>query len=322
MTYSRALLEQIVLQRSSLTREREEITENLVNKLNEGSNISLAEEEYVCGFLLASRQEDGTRYSNVQNTEKCKNFWFKNRYVLYAYDLDGNKAIVDFYGTVDMDQKRKDTAFLEKEFQEWNSFIKSNYNEDNLLGHSVSEMKQQIKVLKRFCKRTSIGEFRTNYLIKSLVLNGKYIYLLVKEYYEELGKGENIIDLFGYKIKINSFSYIHILSRHYSYFLKEHQREKSYHIDQEINYKELPTFLNTIISTFKNKFTSQEFNGESIIFIFNGTNYMIWFKSISEPNQQAYLRVQTFYPIEKTIHMNRLRQLKEVFINSSLSFLI
>jgi hypothetical protein len=183
MGYSRELLDQLVSKRHSLTIQQEKITKILIDGLfNTQVKFSLAEEEYVCSILHASREEDGTRYTNVQNIAKCKNFWFKNRYLLYASDLNGNKQAVDFYGLIDIEQKRRDLEFLEKEFQEWSLLIKSDNQGDDLLNHLIKETKDQIKLLKRFCKKTSTGEFLIKYFMKALILHSKYIYLLVKEY--------------------------------------------------------------------------------------------------------------------------------------------
>jgi hypothetical protein len=122
---------------------------------------------------------------------------------------------------------------------------------------------------------------------------------------------------------IDSFSYIHIFFRHYAASLKEYQTDKSYHYDRKIDYKELPTFLSYIIQSFKDSVSSDEFNGEKITFILNETTYVIWFKLISQSTiHPPLLRVQTFYPVEKQIHIKKIETLKRINVNQVLSFLI
>jgi hypothetical protein len=163
-------------------------------------------------------------------------------------------------------------------------------------------------------------------LKKSIVLHGRYIYYLVKEFYQELGANEENITLFNNKIVIESYCYVHILFRHFASIIKEHQTDKTYHFDEHIPFDSIPDFLKIILIKFRDNLFADDFNTNFINFIFYNKTYSIWFRKISvtRPGNiiETYLRLQTFYPISKASELEKISNFKKVKIDSVLTFLI
>ena len=164
--------------------------------------------------------------------------------------------------------------------------------------------------------------FNKEYLRKTLFLHGKYIYLLVKEFYEELGKVEEQITIHNEEILVDGFTYVHTMFRHFASHIKQHQSKKSYHFDKNIGFKEVPDFLLNALRSFKK--LNLPFDKRRIYFKFNDAPYAIWFrpfkKSLPGNVQIVYLRVQTFYPIKNPMEHAKLSEMVLVTSNDSFGF--
>lgn len=305
--------------------EYKNVVQDLVTKFQDAENLTLAEEEFTCGIMKILRDEKGEYKFDISELERCKNYRFRGTYLLYANDLDGDNDIIDFFGKKGDAEKEADTAFLEVEFKEFEKIINGKKGGDNILNYLIDETLHQIKLLDKYLKAIPGELERRGYLYKSIILHAKYIFLLVKEFYQEEGEEEITVDLHKNTALIDSFCYIHTLFRHFAATIKDYQVGKTYHFDQEVRFMDLPSFFGKIITSFSKNCCRGEFNGRSIYLIFNKRKYIIWFRSITlhrGGQSRTYLRLQTFYPTEVTSDLRRMRKLKRVKINSKLSFLV
>ena len=101
---------------------------------------------------------------------------------------------------------------------------------------------------------------------------------MVLEYYQENNEVESI-EINRQNIRIDSFSFIHILFRHYAQVIKEYQAGKTYHEDLSIDYKNIPKELLRIIRTY-NLLDNTNFDNQKIYFSLNGKIYAVWFRAI------------------------------------------
>lgn len=304
----------------------DEIVQTLADKVFANEKMSLAEEQFVCRIIENSRNALGEKELNIYEYTSCKNYLFRNRYLLYFNDLNGYKKVLDYKGEIPLDRKRIDVAILQTEFQNWDSYISNKLNGSELINYVAQETKNQLRELEKYCAQLQIGANRKNYLKKSLVLHGKYIYLLVKEFYQELGKNEEVIDVNGQKVLINGFTYVHTMFRHFSEQIKEHQTDKSYHFDENIGFKAIPDFLVKAIECYKKTSESKHFNNRNLYFIFNEKIYAIWFRPYTKYLKGNkiidYLRVQTFYPIENQTDLDKIHNYKEIITNCGFIYLV
>ena len=325
MNYSREKLQSINAQNGKPA-DFDDIVQTLADKVFANEEISLAEEQFVCGIVEGLRNAEGEKDLNIHDYSSCKNYVFRNRYLLYFNDLNGYKRALNFDGEIPVERKRVDVAFLQKEYNDWSLYIDSKLNGSELINYISQETKYQLKQLDKYCDKLKIGSNRKEYLRKSLVLHGKYIYLLVKEFYQELGKEEEIIELNGERILIDGFTYVHTMFRHFSEQIKEHQTDKSYHFDENIGFKSIPDFLLKAIECYKTISESNRFDKRSLIIIFNGKIYAIWFrpytKYLKGNKRIDYFRVQTFYPIENRADLDKLNDYEQINTDCGFNYLI
>jgi len=325
MNYTREKLQSLNTEKGKPA-DFDEVVQTIATKVFASQEISLAEEQFVCGIVEELRDAKGEKNINIHDYTSCKNYLFRNRYILYFNDLNGYKKVFNHQGEIPIDRKRIDVSFLQKQYEDWNSFITNKSNGSELINYVSQETKHQLKKLDKYCERLQIGGHRKDYLKKSIVLHGKYIYLLVKEFYQELGKDEEIIELNGEKILIDGFTYVHTMFRHFSEQVKEHQSDKSYHFDENIGFKTVPNFLLNAIECFKNIAESNKFNNKYLKIVYNGAKYAIWFrpytKYLKGNIKIDYYRVQTLYPIENKADLDGLIDYNEIKTNCGFSFLI
>jgi hypothetical protein len=324
MAYSREKLDSV--SRNSDKAEYDNIVQDLVNKVLANEIVSLAEERFVCGIIKMLRNEKNELALDIDKYKSCKDYSFRNRYLMYYNDLNGNKAIIDYYGEIPIDIKRKDVELLNNDFLNWKNYISNKTNGNDLINHISKETNQQLKDLKKFCDQRLIGSNYRNYLEKSITLHGKFIYLLVKEYYQELGANEQIIIINGEKILIDSYTYVHIMFRHYSKSIKQHLNGKSYHFDENIGFKFIPNFLFDLLTYYESDEISKQFNNYSLYFQLNAKPYAIYLKPTERQLKGnikiKYFRVQTFYPIEEASELKKVESFQVYKTGCRFDFLI
>ncbi len=210
MAYSKKYLEDISGPTKFGGAEHTEVNQKLFDTLFKGGDLTLAEELHVCSALIITHSDNPNFDNKPSNYAACKNFWFRDRYMTYFYDLNCYSRSYDFKGEISESQRAVDRDYLEKEYVNWYKEIEGKESGNKLLNYVAAEAKHQIHLIEKYCKAAFLGRFREEYLIKSTVLHSKYIYLTVKEYFQELGADVLTVDLFGYEILIDSFSFQHI----------------------------------------------------------------------------------------------------------------
>ena len=315
MTYTRKQIDRL---RTQL--QAKPILEDLRTKFHNGDSLSLAEEDYLCSMMKIMREGTGQYKYDITKLSGCTNYRFRRMYIQYAHDLNAIGSIQDYFGTVGVRQKQLDVAFLNQEYKSWVTKMTGKKTADAMWNNLLDETAHQNNLLHKFEQRDSPGQARIDYLHKSLILNSRYVYLQVKEFFEYLGKPSIVLHLYGFKVLIDSFSFIHILFRHFAASIKDYQEGKSYHVDESIFYKDLPFFFERFVRCFGKNFPKSAFNGRSMNFVYNGRAYSIWFRSITIACT-LYLRLQSFYPIEARNDRLRIQSMKKSKINKRPTFL-
>ncbi|OIQ15794.1 MAG: hypothetical protein BM557_10850 [Flavobacterium sp. MedPE-SWcel] len=276
------------------------------------NTLTLAEESFLCSVIKILRRNGSMEYAyKLKDLAYCNNYRFRSTYLLYFLDLNGYKETSDAFGKITPQKKDEDISYLNLEYKSWLQTIKGKQNENNLIGYISNETGKQLKELRKFCKRTFTGHRYHNYLEKSIILHGKYIHQIINEYYQEQKFSEQKIIIDKKTIIINAYTYVHILYRHYSKAIKQHQN-KSYHFDSSIDYQNLPSQLYKVLQCYKSNITS--LNDDYIYFKLNNTNYALWFKKqtryLKGGVKEDYLRLETFYPISFKSDYDRIASMK------------
>lgn len=183
----------------------DDIVQELYTKTYNNESLSLAEELFIGGIIEQLRDKDGNRAHKIEDFEGCKNYHFRSRYLKYVNDLNGHREIMDYNGPVLKHQKEKDVAFLQKTYEEWEAHLEKKTNAFGLINYVAQELKHQLKESDKYAIRLQIGSLYKEYLRKTLFLHGRYIYLLVMEFYEELGENEEQIEVLCEEILVDGF---------------------------------------------------------------------------------------------------------------------
>lgn len=304
------------------TKEFVKVQEELVHKIVSNRETSLAEEFFVCDNLRVSYDKERNPYP-VMDVDGCANSNFVYIYLTHYKDINCYNTIYRLGVPVSVEECAANRLFLQKESISWLSFIESQ-NRDKTIIYLRQEVKHQIKNVKKYCENAQIGHFHKEFLIKNIILHSKFIYLRVKEFFQELGSDSLFFELFGNTILIDSYFYIHILFRHYAASIKEHQQEKSYHIEN-FDYRWMPLIMKNIILMYGAYVHPQHFNQRGITFTLNKTFYSLWFKGSSikvNGVDTPCLRLQTFYPVDSIKEKTRLSSYAEVYADDGIGFLI
>lgn len=323
MDYSRTELDEITKPNGSKSKF-EEAVNTLSKKVFNHEKINLAEEQFICGVVKNLRDINNVKTLNIEDYKSCENYIFRTRYMLYSNDLNGNREIYDFDGQIENQRKKSEVEYLNKQFIDWQNLLKNKLIGFELINYIAQETHNQINEIEKYCNKNLIGKHKKDYIKKSLTLHGKYIYLLVKEFYQELEKENEIVEINGQNILIDSFSYVHTLFRHYAKKIKEHQNDKSYHLNEKIGFKSVPNYLFDILIKFKSIVESVNFNKKNVFFNYNNQYYAIWFRPFKQSKKGnvviEYLRMQTFYPIEDKTELENLKSKKAIIVNNELTF--
>ena len=324
MNFSRDYLKD--LQDKNFGEEHYSVLQKLVQKILNKEKVSLAEEKYACSSIPHYVNSEGVPQFDVKELEGCKNFLFRTIYVLYSSDLNGNKNISDAFGEISAERKQWDVQFLHNAYLEWKKVLAKKLNGFKPINYLAQEYNYQRKELIKFCKQSGIGSRYREYLLKSLVLHSKLIYLTVMEFYEEVPYDEQIILIDGSEVLVDSYSYIHTLFRHFAEHLKTHLTSKSYHFDFGIDFEKIPEFIYQVLIAYKNAGKETNFNRYWLAFNFNSEPYMLWFspftKSYPGGIVKTLLRAQTLYPIKLQRDNDKIKNLNKVRVSSDIEFYI
>lgn len=276
------------------------VLQELIDAMQAGQQLSIAEEDFVASWLDVARRENNERLS-LHDYPACKKFLFKRNFLMYQGNFSGDLPVNTPLGRVPSNEVVKDVAFLDEQYQEWLSDMRKGNHSEPLLQYVSAETRNQLKNNAAFAAKLHYGQRLKAATEKALVLHSKYFFYKVKQYFQELGSPEILLDKCGHKIIIDAYSYYHILIRHYAKDAMPHQADKSYHSDQSIDPENLPDELQEIIEDYFDTVGCTAFNSARLYITINGLLYAIWFKSFEwhrkgQP-KESVLRLQTFYPI-------------------------
>jgi hypothetical protein len=326
MAYSKKYLINLSDQTNFGSEEHTQVTNELINKLQNHETLTLAEEEYACTAIHTLHDDNGIRPFKPSDYQGCKNYWFRNRYLIHYKDLDCKGSAFDAFGEISSKDIARDREFLNNQFIEWESIIVNAKINDRITQYISTETKHHIKLIKRYCEENNIDSVDFEYKRKAIILHGKFIYLVVKEYFDELGLEELKLQINQHNILLDQYCYVHILFRHYAALIKEYQLNKSYHFDKQIEYDYLPDFLIKIMEEFNRIAHRVCFDERSIAFKYSGTLYEIWFRPMTRHlagnTVENYLRLQTLYPVEAVRDIDRINGFDEIEINDKLTFIV
>jgi hypothetical protein len=248
--------------------------------------------------------------------QALRNDLFRRLYPLYVRNRDGLIPLSDAYGDIPAERRKKDTDFLETEYQEWSKVLIAGKYKNASLQHLANETKKHIEDIEAFAKQAQYGSRLKNSILKEIVLHSKFLLGVVDEYYQELGAQEQEVSFVGGKVVVDSYGYIHTLFRHFSQHIKVYQLDKSYHFDRNFDYESIPNEIMQILSSYFRNLPDKKIEDDRIFVRIRGELYALWFRKLTRPlkggMKEVYYRFQTFFPVVKQkdlLYASRLNEL-------------
>lgn len=309
------------------TPEMSQVIMKLNSKFNNFESLSIAEERLICSVF---HSKPDFYKIDFYNDYRCSTYWYNIKYLQYWFNLDGHGKIYDSFlpehPLLNHNQILKDINYLNQEEKRIENLISGKLTSDNFINYYMSETNHQIKEYNKFAERANHGHFKKTYQYKLIKLHSWFIFLKVKEYFQELGNLEIVINYVNGNIVIDSYIYFHVLFRHFAERVTNYQIDKSYHFDQlNICHEWLPDQIKEHIKSYFSHVSPYEFNERFISMKLNGEYYDIWFRKMSKSikgGTKNFLRVQSFYPVKLEKDLMRIFKLKESKVNENLSFFI
>lgn len=297
----------------------------LAGRLMDGELMSVAETNFAASVLRATRVAGSISFIDLASIPAAQDFIFKNLYILYHSDLEGKYGIDKPFGIASSKEKRGDVIRLNEYYHEWKKvYSKNNHNGNPLLNLVINESNnEEYKELKEMFKRGEINQGEFDYKEKSIVLHSKYLYLTAKAFFDEHQSDEVVAKFHSKEIVINEYSLVHILNRHLGGVAKQFNTNKSFHLDREIKWFELPYNLKLIIENLGTHPDTDISDLKFLPFKFNGIIYAMWTEH--KTKHQAgrsipIIRLQSCYPVEDSLELKKIQtRYREVPINEKLS---
>lgn len=279
------------------------VFEDLKEKASNGETLLQREKDYFCTCLKLSQWDDG----NVNDYDACKDYEFKDLYLTYFHNnLEGPFVKVRKGEVIEVpeSEKIKDFAYLMSVADNWIKQIEIDNHNDPILQELCIETRRDLKTLSQ--KFSGINKIfrkqKDDYKLRKdkLILQSKFIYLLVKSVIENNESQDFEIPFSNETIEFTIYSLIHIISRHYAQPIKQND-DKTYHYDHFFPTELHIDLRNILLEIDKLKLIDIN-KTDNIIFKFKGVNYRLYiqkrFKQIKgiKGNIQIF-RVQTFYPL-------------------------
>ena len=300
-----------------------QIVGELAGRLMEGDSMSSAETNFASSVLRSSKPEGSICHIDLATIPASQDFIFRNLYIAYYADLDGEYGVEKVTGVVSREEKREDVIRLNEYFRDWKKVYLKNNHSENLLNLVINESTKEYKELRQMLSRSQITQAEFDYKEKSIVLHSKYLYITAKAFFDEHQSDEVIAKFHGREIIINEFSFVHIFNRHLAGAAKQFDTQKSFHMDREMKWFELPYDLKGIIESMAGHPDTNVADLKFLPFKFNGVLYAMWTEQKSKHKAGKaipIIRLQSCYPIDDAAELKKVKDMyREVVINSKLS---
>ncbi len=319
MLYSRETLEKELSPQKSLA-----IFYELLEAINSGKDLTIAESKHFCGIMGVIKKENGTPFYDKKAYEQCKIPIFIETYLTYFNNLDGWNLQQDYKGyNIPLEQRLQDAQLLNESSVDWESLILGERSNSILIWEIQKETKIHLNDIVQHCKKNFLGYNRFLYLKKGVLLHSKFIYLTILGYEEENKSLFKAIEICGRKIVFDASSYVHILFRHYAADVKEYQQKRSYHF-KDFDHRNLPNVIFEILKCYNIIITYEQFSENIVYFSLNGTIYSLWWKRkvYNDRKDNIVYLIKTLYPVEKPTEIQKIKIMAEKRYSDLLIFFI
>lgn len=286
-------------------KEYQEFLEGLYKRVQNGENLSLDEQNFMCKCMT---------YEHQKSLSICDDLRFKR---LYLKSFDSKQKNYELEEFEEEDLK----SFLD----EWKKEMKKENHKDGFMNLIAKETRLELKkIFPNFELLNKIFRHK-KYRAEQYEIIGysKFAFIKIKSVFAEIGDNKIETELNGNKIEIDEYSLIHIYFRHYAQLVKPYNTDDKSYFTPEILVEEVPTILDKIIKDIdaSGLYVNDDFN--NLNFKFKNRDYKVYCrkatKQIKGVGNVKVNRVNTFYPIELKEDKDKLKNYNLVKVNDDLS---
>lgn len=289
---------------------------DIKNRVDNGTPISHYETYHFCDFLwVASRKK--IQGFNFNAYSICEDYYFLYAFKEYWGDLHGIYEHFDWMpgrNPLSKSEIQQDVQRLDQISHAWYTTVQVTNHPEPLLNLISKESRQEIKGLDALPEYNEYGFLHKNlsyqFKLKFILLRSKYIYLKVKDLFDELGVSSWKLYLDVREIEIDTYSLIHILNRHYPVGQKYINSSKSDH-DRSIHPNDIVSTLTRLFSLIPTGLIPK-IDSNKIFFEFENRMYVIWIVPANKPaaaigGHVQFERIGSFYPLEEPTEVLRVK---------------
>lgn len=289
---------------------------DIKNRVDQGTPISFHETHHFCEFLWAASRKKIPGYDfNAYNI--CEDYFFLYAFKEYWDDLHGlydhNEWSIG-RKPITRTEIQQDVLKLDQISQNWDSVINITNHPEALLNLISKEARDQIKELDQLPEFYEYGFLNKNYAykykLKFILLRSKYVYLKVKDLFDELRVATWNLNLGTRDIELDAYSMIHIISRHYPIGKKHVRVDKTDH-DRSIHPNDIVSTLTKLFSGIPSALIPH-LDSNKIYFEFENRIYVLWIVPAKRPaltggGHVQFERIGSFYPLEEPTEVLRVK---------------
>ena len=294
-------------------------------RIKDGKQLLEAEKNFFCQFIPIFLPD-----YKLESFDCCSNYKFKMTYLFYWRDLIGQYKHfkpeitienIEKYGIeeilkhpeksmreVSINEAQNDLKFLADEAKKWRANLEASMNGDHLWCLS-KEVKYELTQLDEHPEFKFnpylVGTNYYRYKVMAIILQSQFIYIKTKGVIESIQESDFLFSLNGQNIKLTECAITHILCRHYAGLTKQYDTGKSFH-NGDFHHEQLPLQLKDIISLIDVSGYYRNDSIKRISFKYRNVPYCIRTGKIISEQDVEYVRVQTFYPIERQDEFEQL----------------
>jgi hypothetical protein len=215
-----------------------------------------------------------------------------------------------------------DKKKFEEEFKKWDSRLNT---KGDVYLHEVSiEFNNKIKLINKVYKKRLIGYFLYKRQVEILKCMMFFIYFSVKKFFQDYGKDYLIVENKNDLFVINSFTYVHVASRHYFPDLNHLDFTKSFlSFTPFLDPFQLPISIEKILLLYIENKPICKFNQEYMLFKFNKQPYILhWkYKRCKELKKEFGFEIRSIYPIKSKTDLLKFEFIKiEIIVEEFIFF--
>ncbi|WP_316805318.1 hypothetical protein [Pedobacter nototheniae] len=259
--------------------------------------------EFVSSFLpsIFTEKDLKTPAYNIYELSYCAEPLFKRLILTYLDNLDFLMPAFNGIKYLNATEIAKDKTKFDELLQSWILKLKPDFSGPFL--HEVKiEYNRKLKILEEQFKQGLYGRRMYDRKIQEQQIACFYIYYITKTFFRSNKSNYVSFQSHNSIFSVNTYSYVHIISRHYIPKLNGIDSEKSFNTELTcIDPFNLPFSLRDFILDYLNNAPANySLHPEYMIFSEGNEFYIIWWKKkpLEELSLQTGYEIRTLYKIE------------------------